>query len=452
MSPFRYGYSVARSPSPGVGEKLQSFGALNVLLGVFFRQHLIIANVIESSMPLRTAQELLHHSLATLKVMSFEPTATSNGSLICDAEVALDGYGVEECGHGGISHRALLGQGFFLPNWMRELLGFSSTSSERWIGTARDKLYPTIHCEIVLHAMEPRCVRLSTREEPLEVSVAITSQLDNWWFNAVIALIALSQFKRAFLRTRWIQIVVCLSLGIFALLVGALIYLFKDFHQTRLGKIGLVAAFGIGGCMAIFEGMVAMVFNYATAVLQDNVHAQLFLLGLGVLAAAAAQWLFGYMILRVSSMLFTLAQILLCLFIVARNRESSIVLLASLLALLVARAWATGTQLTLRVIATLLFGPLSVDPDAGPHDDFPDSVRKEIDSSPPLCSNGYVGSREQKFRRYHLDGELQTREALKALAERIRSDPQRFTSRVSNPSSLRQFAARYAEKPVGKEV
>lgn len=81
-----------------------------------------------------------------------------------------------------------------------------------------------------------------------------------------------------------------------------------------------------------------------------------------------------------------------------------------------------------------------------PTDEIPEEARQTVSRCRPLTYEGNVGlgnggmSHLEKMRKYDADGAEYTRRALDDLAEKLRSHPEKYTSRLRNPNSVQQWA------------
>lgn len=352
-------------------------------------------------------------------------------------------------------------------------------------------------CELIKEMADPVCYRITSsssspsrgkrsisggigggERDEVVVSWTSTYRTDSAWVLLLLLTCLCAITRPLAYRFRTVRFLLCVVMGLLVVSIALFYFLFKDLHNTRIGKVGLLALLG-GGIAVAAEGIVSALTFFVWTELQQNVVMQCVLAFSGVASAFISQWMLGDVLLQLVSATLLSAQILSFASAMMLHLEPTLVLLAGYLNVRYCRRLWTNVLLFVLVrivwgvpawLLGKLFGVSSSrrtdvressevrdrsgsrsdrseesddddDDDGEPKDEFPPSVYEEA----PNPRRGRVGgggapSSSSLMKQYEAEGSQHTRVALAQLAATIRQNPSKYAALVQDPNGLARFA------------
>ena len=311
----------------------------------------------------------------------------------------------------------------FIPQWL-------SWHEERWsAGVFRMSPLDAgvvgyggaiFRCELFFSPFNPN-VALLQGIAPDNVKIVEVVAVDQTGFLLALCCIVLFLIRPRLIQSPSMQLIASFVFGVIVLVVVLAFFVLKDIRHTRLGQLGVMLMFSLGGVAALSEGLLSAAASYVLFELQRNLIVQCVLGVSGVTSAVLSHFVFYEKLPRIMNMVCIGLMVTLSLVWFNHYREANVavLLLLGCVKLFASSRCSSFSQLC----------------DEGPRDAVP-MHGKFV----PFCQGVGGGSTEAKMNAFEAHGRLNTQVELEKLARVVRRNPQAFTTRVKDPNGLSRWA------------
>ena len=271
-------------------------------------------------------------------------------------------------------------------------------------------------------------------KEP-RVTVRVEEHIDWLTIRLLLTIAVITVLRPMLSQQPVLQFMVAAMFGLVIVLIIAGWFVFRDFHRTRLGRIGLLAVFSLGGWAAVGEGALSAFIAILIHQFQHSMIFKIISLVSATIATGVTHWYFREKLKVAADWSLFLGQRVLLVYLAYENVE---IAMEATLLLFWAHiiAWFGGFRIK-----------LTIDDDE-PKDSFPAYVHNGGEYRRPITSS-YVPGRtpQEKMRNYERMGSNYTQYEVDRLREHIRQNPGKYTTRIRDPNGM----ARWAGEPVDWE-
>ena len=371
------------------------------------------------------------------------PSGVANCKDFVDAPIVQRTGAVAQCNAPGqISFRTM-------TSFVDSLIGFVQYVVQRVVdGTGGGSFglsAPASSCVVdatVLGAtIAPQCVfvRCTSFGACNEHMPTITIEQSVQFDVAVLVLLALSvvlgKLRPYAAESAVLRWALCSAFGVVVLFTMITMLVLQTMKDNRLAQFGVLAGIAVSGAFAAAQGIVVSTAVMILEAVFRNVYALVVVALLCVLSTYIAHYYFGSAMPTIVYWSMLAGQYALFSAAWWRNREFCFIVAWSLTVLFV--VWQV-----VRYIVVTVFGLGSwLDADA-PRETFPEHVATLRAYVRPLAVDAVgVGlGHEAKMNEFERRGADYTKRQLAALSQTIRADPQKYTTRLSNPNEVMHWA------------
>ena len=280
--------------------------------------------------------------------------------------------------------------------------------------------------QVELQRESPLTVRRKIpRKDGVVITARHSSHFDRETFMLLVYLVILSYLGPRILQNSVSRVVICVSLGSLLCVLLVAIFVVRDIGKTNIGRVGVASAVFFGSLTIVSDSLFRGLLPWIALSFKSDRNLQIG----GVVTSLAVIAAFRY---------FNLDRYI-CLLAHALLRLSQFALLAF--------AISSNKMLCLSCMVLPIFAYCTViawwflnrNKNGVAFDSFPPQVYREAPVSKPKACDTLSGTREEKMRKYELEGTIQTRKCLEKLGENIRTNV-KVVTRTNDPNTIAHWA------------